>query len=471
MKYNLLFLMADQFAYDAFGYMSSFMQTPNLDRLASGAICFSNCYTNSPLCMPARASLATGLYPEELKTMDNYAAGLTPASQTWMQRIRDAGYETAVFGKVHLHKFSPDLRDLAWQVQSYGYQIVDELPGPRTYATKRSSYYDYLKERGLLECYREDMHRRYQEGHVYDSHPTPLPTKDYADVYIADRALEYLEKVPCDKPWFSTVSFGGPHDPWDTPAEYVERYRDLKPPAPLEAPHTVAAERPRGVYDELLNGKYDPGLTEDLHNMTDTDIQALRRSYYGHVTLIDEQIGRIFDCLERRNMLDNTIIVFTADHGEENGDYGLLFKQTFFETSVRVPMLISLPGKTAQAVDTPVELMDLGPTLCELLGTPVEYGHARSLIPLMKGSNSAKRYIVSQIFGETMLLSRGYKAVFNQREEIYLLFDMLHDPQETENLAGSESTADMEKMLQEDLRAWRLELNANGGDCLASKTC
>ena len=443
MSYNLLFFMADQFVYNAFGHLNPSIQTPNLDRLASGAVCFSNCYTNSPLCMPARTALATGLYPEELRAMDNYAAGLTPNAQTWMQGIRDAGYETSIFGKVHLHKFSPDLRDFAWQTQSYGYQIVDELPGPRTYASKRSSYYDHLEKQGLLEQYREDMRLRYEEGHVYDSRPTPLPTRDYADVYIADRALDYLERVSEGRPWFSTVSFGGPHDPWDTPAEYAKRYRNMTPPAPLAAPRSVCPHRPTGVYDELLNGKYDPGLTEDLRNMTPEDIRALRRSYYGHVTLIDEQIGRILDCLERRKMLDHTIIVFTADHGEENGDYGLLFKQTFFETSVRVPMLVSLPGRTPETVDAPVELMDLGPTLCDLLGLSRKLGHARSLTPLMHG--------------------QGYKAVFNRRDDIYLLFDRQRDPEERENLAGSRQTKTLENTLREDLRAWRLQLNTAGG--------
>lgn len=174
--------------------MGSCARTPNLDRIAQSAVCFSNCYTNAPLCMPARTSLATGLYPEELNTVDNYGTGLTPQSSTWMQRVRDAGYETSLFGKAHLHKFCPDLRDKISQMQGYGYQIVDELPGPRTYATVRSSYYEHLKSCGLLRCYEEDMKRRYEEGPVYDSRPTPLPTRDYADVYIADRALDYLDK-------------------------------------------------------------------------------------------------------------------------------------------------------------------------------------------------------------------------------------------------------------------------------------
>ena len=463
MKKNLLFLMADQFAFQALGYIDSRVRTPNLDRIAKTGICFSHCYTNSPLCMPARAALATGLYPEELNTIDNYATGLTTESQTWMQRIQSAGYETSIFGKVHLHRFCPDLRDKLEQTMGYGYQIVNELPGPRTYATMRSSYYDYLQSKDLLECYKADMQRRYKDGPVYDSTPTPLPTEDYADVYIANRALEYLECVSAAQPWFCTVSFGGPHDPWDTPAEYVGLYKDVIPAQPLAAPESQNPRRPRGVYDEILNGTYDPSLTEKIRDMTPEDIAALRRSYYGHVTLIDDQIGRIMKCLEQRNMLENTIVVFTSDHGEENGDYGLLFKQTFFESSVRVPLMIFVPGKSPQSIWKPVELMDLGPTLCQLLEIHGEIGHARSLMPLVDGAPAAKQHVASQIFGETMLLEDSWKVVFNRDDDPYLLFNMEMDPEESCNLAGAKELAEVEEHLRQSLTDWRSALRLERG--------
>jgi len=455
MKKNILFLMADQFAYHALGCLGSCAKTPVLDYLAKDAQQFTSCYTACPLCLPARGSLATGLYPEELNTMDNYSVGLTPESVTWMQRIQEYGYQTSVFGKIHLHKFVDDLRDLEMQTKGYGYDIVNELPGPRTYGMMRSDYYDYLSEKGLLECYQEDMRRRYKTGPVYDSSPTPLPTKDYADVYIADRALEYLEKVS-EEPWFCTVSFGGPHDPWDTPEEYTRLYDNIIPPLPLLPPKSINPNRPKGVYDEILNGTYDPSLTEDIRNMTKEDVIAIRRSYYGHITLIDEQIGRILECLKRRDLLENTVVVFTADHGEENGDYGLIFKETFFETSVRVPMLIWDPERQGKKINTPIELMDLGPTLCELIGLDGEIGHARSLVPLMQG-NAGKKRVVSQIFGETMILEDSIKAVFNKENQIYLLFDLEKDPEESLNIAGTEEAALLEKKMHQSLVSWRKE--------------
>ena len=462
MRKNILFLMTDQFAYDAMGHFNSKIKTPCLDQLARESLEFTNCYSNAPLCMPARASLATGLYPQELGIDDNFCAGLTTESKTWMQRVRDAGYETSLFGKAHLHKFAPDLRDLEFQTKGYGYDIVDELPGPRTYGIKKSSYYDYLKDRNLIECYCRDMDKRYKEGHVYNCTPTPLETKDYADVYIADRAIEYLEQVSDDKPWFCTVGFGGPHDPWDTPKEYVDLYKDVIPPAALKAPLTLNPERPKGVYDEILNGKYDPGLTEDIKNMTEEDIIGVRRSYYGHITLIDDQIKRIFECLEKRSMMKDTIIVFVADHGEQNGDYGLLFKQTFFETSVRVPLMISIPEIKGKQIENAVELMDVGATLCDLLGIESDIGHAQSLIPLVENADSGKEQIVSQLFGETMLLTDGYKAVFNKENEIYLLFNLKKDPYESQNLAFVPEMKNIERELYSSLKKWKKSLNNVG---------
>lgn len=453
MPYNILFLFTDQFAYHAMGHRTSGIETPTLDRLAEEGTAFLSCYSNAPLCLPARASLATGQYPQTLCCEDNRALGLRPGSRTWMRELQELGYESTLFGKAHLQKFVPDLSARAGETRSLGYDIADEIPGPRTYGILHSSYYDFLKRRGLLERYCADMDRRYRFGPVYDSAPTPLPTEAYGDVYVADRALDYLQRVPEDRTWFCTVGFGGPHDPWDTPAEYQARYRDFTPPLPLGKTHSASPNRPRGVLDNLLSGKYDPHLTEDILSMTADDVTALRRSYYGHVTLIDDQIRRILDCLEERGMLENTIVVFSADHGEQNGDHGLLFKQTFYEPSIRVPLIIRHPEKArGQKFRQVVELMDLGPALLELAGGPDRFGWAESLWGLTEGRPREKRGAVAQVFGETMLLLDNKKAVFNEHGQVYLLFDLLKDPEERLNLAGTPEYAPLEREMAEALR-------------------
>jgi choline-sulfatase len=453
-QYNILFIMTDQFAFEAIGAWNPVVSTPNLDQLVNSGIVFERCYTNSPLCLPARAALATGLYPQELGLIDNYGEGLDIGAETWMQALLRAGYASAVFGKVHLHRFPKDMRETVDLTKAMGYEVVDELPGPRTYASVGSSYYDYLQERGLLEIYRADIERRAKCP--FDATPTPLPTEDYADVYIANRAIEHLSSYAEDRPWFCTVSFGGPHDPWDAPQEYVDRYLNTEMPLPRVKPISRNIDRPKGVYDEILNGKYDLQLTQDILQMTMQDIEALRRSYYGHVSLIDEQIGRILQCVTDRGEMDRTIIVFTSDHGEQNGDYGLLFKQTFFESSVRVPLVFSLPANHpmygVRRYNHAVELLDVGATVCHLAGIDSSYGHARSLLSSDE-NGKAKQTIVSQIFGETMALHDSVKAVWNRDGAIYLLFDLNCDPFETDNLAGTAQAQELEGKMNNALLA------------------
>ena len=362
--------------------------------------------------------------------------------------MKAAGYETSLFGKLHVNNFCKDLRSQRSLAEAHGYSIVDELPGPRTYATFKSSYYDYLENKGLLEVYRQDMERRYRYGHVYDSSPTPLEIRDYADVYIAERAIDYLSGIPTGRKWLCTVSFGGPHDPWDTPAKYKDLYSNNIPPKSLDKPFDMNPDRPKGVYDEILNGKYDPGLTNDILGMTEKDIMELRRSYYGHVTLIDEQIGRIIGVLKDRGLYEDTMIVFTSDHGEQNGDYGLLFKQTFFESSVRVPLIIRIPGTEPSKVIGAVSLMDVGPTICEAADVEGEHGHAESLLNAIHAGVAEEKTIISQLFGETMILKNGVKAVVNKEGKIYLLFDLNEDPFEKRNLAGC--SLPLERMMEHE---------------------
>lgn len=437
---NILFLMADQFVWNGIGKIGGWIDTPNLDRLLEESVQFEQCYTPSPLCMPARASMAVCRRPRMLNIEDNAALGLNASCHTWMKRVQALGYETSLFGKLHVHKWAKDLRDDLEAVHAYGYEIVDECPGPRSYAKFKSNYYDYLEQKGLLQIYNDDVEERYHNK-VYTARPSPLPLADYPDRYIGNRAVEYLKQYDRGKPWFCTVSFGGPHEPWDAPEEFLQRYRDRKMPRPLPCAVDLHPDRPRGVLDELLNGAYDPALNATILDMTPEDVENIRKSYAGKVTLIDEEIGRVLEAVRQRGEWDDTIIVFTSDHGEQNGDYGLIFKQTFFESSAKIPLLIKPHkrfGAKAGRCGSLVDLTDIGPTLLELVGGGnIEPCDGRSLCAALSGeSQRDKPFVVSQLFGETMLRTQRYKAVFNRDGHVYLLFDMEKDPLEQVNLAG-----------------------------------
>jgi arylsulfatase len=430
---NILFLMTDQQRWDAMGCSGGWVRTPNMDRIASEGVRFTRCVTNSPVCIPARVSMATGHYPHNTGVWQNTRYDMPPETPTWMQVIRDAGYRTSVFGKTHLHHHDGDLRDREHLIRAYGLDVVDEIGGPRASARLLSHMTEMWQRRGLWEAYRQDYAERFDnKPHVV--RPSTLPLDAYADVYVGQQAKRYLERYEWDMPWFCWVSFGGPHEPWDTPEPYASLYDPARMPPAVPKPDETQL-RPRGRLDERLASApaFEPGETA-----------RLRADYAGKITLIDDQIGEILDVIAARGELDNTIITLASDHGELNGDYGLVYKETFLNGAVRVPLLVRTPEMAGTAVsgqvcDSPVEWFDLGPTLVELIGETLPYQQfARSLVPVLEDPDTAHRdTALSELSGEVMIMDRRWKMTLNREGQPYLLFDLENDPQEIQNLIGA----------------------------------
>jgi choline-sulfatase len=444
-KPNLLLIMTDQQRWDAMGCSGGWVETPNMDRIAGEGIRFSNCVTNSPVCIPARLSLATGLYPHNTGVWQNMGHTLSPDAKTWMQVVREAGYRTSLFGKTHLHPHGGDLRDREHLMHAYGLDDVNEIGGPRASARCLSYMTKMWQQKGKWEAYQEDFDERFANK-PYVVRPSVLDLEDYADVYVGQQAKTYLQNYDRDQPWFCWVSFGGPHEPWDTPEPYASRYRPEDMPAPVLAPDDDR-ERPRGLLDKRLeNGQiaFEPG-----------EEKKLRANYAGNITLIDDQIGEILGVLEARGELDNTVIVLVSDHGEMNGDYGFIYKEHFLNGAVRVPLLVRTPQTVQSDVagtvcDSPVEWMDVGPTLVELAGGELSHQQfGKSLCPTLADVSTEHRVeAISEYGGEVMLLNREWKAVLNREGQVYLLFNVEDDPQEVNNLAGLPEFSDVERGLR-----------------------
>ncbi len=441
---NILFIMTDQQRWDAMSCSGSWVHTPNLDRIASEGVRFPNCVTTTPVCIPARVSLATGLYPHNTGVWNNCSYTLPADSHTWMQAIRDAGYRTSLFGKTHLHPHGGDLRDREHLMHAYGLDDVDEIGGPRASARVLSHMTARWQELGLWEAYQADYADRFStKPHVV--RPSALPLQEYADVYVGQRAKAYLENYDRDQPWFCWVSFGGPHEPWDTPEPYASRYDPAAMPRAAPLPEWPQP-RPRGALDRRLARR--PALT-------DQDVARLRADYAANVSLIDDQIGQILAVLEARGDLANTVIAFSSDHGELNGDFGLIYKSTFLNGCVRVPLLLRTPqtaasGTSGRTCTSPAEWLDVGPTLAELAGTPLAYEQfGRSLVPVLHGGRQSHRAdALSEIDGEVMLLTETWKIALNADGHAYLMFDVAQDPLEQRNLAGLPEWRDAEEQLR-----------------------
>ena len=435
-KPNILFVMTDQQRWDALGAVTDWMQTPNLDQLAAEGMLFTQCITTTPICVPARFTLATGLYPHNNGIWSNVNYAIPADTHTWMTRVREAGYRTSLFGKTHLHPHQGDLRDREDLMASVGIDDIDEIGGPRASAVVLSHMTARWEQLGYIEAYREDFRERFaNKPHVV--RPSVLPLDEYADVYVGQRAASYLEHYDRAEPWCCWVSFGGPHEPWDTPEPYASQYDPAAMPAPVERP-TTDPSRPQGWLDYYMDRSsptFDTG-----------DVEAMRANYAGNVTLIDDQIGAIFDVIRARGEWDNTAIVFTSDHGEMNGDWGLIYKMNFLDGALRVPLIAKIPGASPGRNDSMAENADVGATLVEIAGG--EHAHqqfAKSLVDVVAGSADIHRdTAISEFRGEFMIVDGAFKAAINRAGECYLLFDRQADPSETKNLAAHPDYRDVE---------------------------
>jgi choline-sulfatase len=415
--------------------------------------------------MPARVSLATGLYPHNLNLWDNTDFCLPSDWPTWMRSVRAAGFRTALIGKTHLYSHLEssvpfDMRHRTHLVRSYGFDFVDEIPGPKAAATIGSSYSSFLEDQRLLRAYQKDIANR-QENKPYVARPSPVGEWAHPDAYVGRRAFDYLAHTANEEPWFCCVSFGGPHEPWDAPGAYASMYQPGDMPLPLPDPS----------WSEV--GQYDGHLRETFasaksHPMFETgEVAALRANYAGKVSLIDSQIGRILELLREKGVYENTAVIVCSDHGEMNGDYGLLYKRTFYDAAVRVPLVFripEIPRPKLHRIADPVEWIDIGPTIAELAGADIAYRQfGRSLLPLMTDNSSTSRdSVLSECAGEIMIMTRQWKMVLNAAGQPYLLFSRAEHGSEARNLMNSPKTVDVISELRRAAALKLLESQAVG---------
>ena len=429
---NLLLVMCDQLRFDALGSTGGPGATPQIDALARDGATFTTCVAASPQCVPARIAFATGRYPHQSGVWQNQDIDLAPGTPTWMGALRSAGYRTALIGKSHLHRHDGDLRDREPLMHAIGFDHVDEIPGPTACMTVGSHMTELWRREGWLDRYRADLQDRF-ERHPWIARPSVLPLALYADVYVGTRSARWLADLPAGSPWFLTVGFSGPHDPWDAPEPYASRYDPAAMPAPRPAP-VDAAPRPPGEFDEHAAAQ------RRRLALAPHDIAALRANYAGKVALIDDEVGRVVEAVRMRGELDRTVIVFTSDHGEMNGDAGLLYKSTFLDGAALVPLVVRAPGVRARSarIAAPVESFDIAATLADFGGAalPPRF-RCRSLRPMLDDAGARTRdEALCEFKREVMMVEDRWKLALNVRGEPYQLFDRRGDPLEAVNLAG-----------------------------------
>jgi len=452
---NILLIFSDQHRGDVMGCTGNpVAQTPNLDRLASEGATFTRCCTNSPLCMPARASLISGQHVNQHGVWNNKLVA-DRHGPSHVRNMRDSGYHTAVIGKTHLyvHAGAGDTRAHVHELEDWGYQDIHELTGPRASANLGSAYTDYLAEKGLLETHRQYMseyNKAMRDGILkfWDEQPCPLPAEDHLDSYTARTSADWVKNYNSDKPFYLQVCFPGPHDPFDSPAEYRAMYRPEDMPVDMmEWP-----SKPIPPYVEFVL------RWSALNGMTREQKQVMMTHYYGKVTLIDDGIGLILKALEERGMLDNTWIIYTSDHGEMLGDHFMCHKIVFYESALKIPCIIRPPeGVNDSKSNALTDQLDIAATILDIGGAePLKQSDGRSLVQNIKAApdspdvHKGKEVVFSEVYGHSMVLTERYKmAIDSNTHQPVELYDITDDPDELRNIVEEPSLEKVRQELQE----------------------
>ncbi len=427
---NILFIISDQMVAALTGaYGHPVVQTPHLSRLAAEGVRFDSAYTPFPLCSPGRACLMTGRHASAIGAYDN--ATLLPADQpTFAHYLSNAGYDTVLSGKMHF--VGPD------QLHGFQRRLTTDIY-PASFDWVKDEWIRIKETRG--EDYEAIMRDR-QGYHApgYTGQAVKVDHWHNALSYDEEthfRAVEYLRaQKGSDAPFFLCASYHHPHEPFHPPQKYWDLYADADiaiPDFPGDLDDSYSA------MDRWLNAYHGTRKTE-LRNPD--SLRRLRRAYYGLVTYMDDKVGGLLAALEETGQLDNTVVVFTSDHGDMLCEKEMVQKRCFYEWSCRVPLIIRFPDQwqAGTACKHPVSLLDLLPTFCQLAGTEAALPHdGASLLPLLD-DHPRDRYIFAhahEAVGAPCIMVRQGRYKYN-----YIhgydpqLFDLEADPGEWNNLAG-----------------------------------
>ncbi|MFH1614084.1 MAG: sulfatase-like hydrolase/transferase [Planctomycetota bacterium] len=435
---NIIYIIADQMRWDVLHCNGAdFIKTPNFNRLAEEGINFSCAYSGSPVCVPARGVLATGCYSHncmEPAAKNRNGGRIMPNHIHIANHLRGHGYSTYGVGKCHClpYKINPGFD--VFEVAEEGRIELSKELGSITEKDATEDYLEYLKKVGLY-----GMQRAHGIGNNdIRAGRSPLPQEHYVDTWATTRSLELLQEHTnkiSNKPFYLQLGFVKPHAPYDPPVPFDEMYNPLEIPTPWGTQVDLEGRNP-------MMATYRPNYL--INRMSDAAIQYSRAHYFGLISYLDSQIGRILDFLDKNNLRENTLIIFTADHGDNIGDHGLFFKTFFTEGSVHVPLLISFPGVTTagSACNKAVGQEDIMPTICELVGIEIPRNiDGISLAKLIKNQFAEhKPFIVSQFdSGDGMMLmlrDNRYKYCFCRYESTEELYDLATDPHEMNNLVN-----------------------------------
>ena len=420
---NILLIMTDQQRGDCLGIEGHpVLQTPTLDWLAASGVRFSHGYTACPICVAARRTLMTGLRPATHGVVSNY--GTLLHGPTLPGELTRAGYQTHLSGKLHL-----------WPLwKNYGFEAMDLSDGPGFHEQleENSAYLRFLQQEGVKGIRPQVAHGC--SGNSWVAAPWHLEDRFHVANWTTERAMDFLQTRDRTRPFFLKLSYFHPHTPVTPPRMYYDRYLAMDLPEPFVGDWARIYDGPqRGLHVASSRVALDPPV-----------MKQFRAAYYGSINHLSDQVQRVLDIVP----LDNTVIMFTSDHGEMLGDHQWMHKSVPYEPSARVPFFMWFPPgmsvRSGQVRDEPVELMDVMPTLLDVAGAPIpETVDGASVMPLVRGEKASWREYVHGEYHDLPPLASGMQYLTNgKRKYVWYpargeeqFFDLEQDPNEMHELS------------------------------------
>jgi len=439
---NVLIILTDQQRWDTIqraGY--EHMVTPNLDALAEGGVLFENAFCNNPVCMPSRHSMLSGQYPSAIGSTCN-GIEMRPDVPTIHTILKPYGYHTANIGKLHFKNHSA--RDHREPHPTYGFDTLILSDEPGCYD---DAYIKWVQEKdpSQVENCRCGTPPAWQgkpiekARNVHEPYAFEGPEHLTHSAFVAEETADFIRRHAAE-PFFAIAGFYAPHTPLNPPGRFVDMYEPARLPLP-----------------RMNEGENRLGLSDD-------EWRRVRAYYYALISHVDDQVGRILSALDEAGIREETIVIFTSDHGEHLGDHGLIHKgPPGLDSCSHVPLVFSWPGRipAGQARGELIELVDLAPTILDLCGVQVPpFFQGRSFRPLLEGGNYTPRESAfieyRQPFGPSWKTVRTHQFKYcasNSGAE--RLFDLEADPYELEDVHGEARYADtLHAMRCELLKRW-----------------